>query len=367
MVIHVRPITNEEGNRLAHIVRHGKDPIELKRAQVVLSSAQGFAPPKIGTIVLMTPGYVRTLIHSFNLHGFKMLKPDWKPGGNRKFTEEEKQELVSLATSRPADLGLPFQQWSLRRLKSEAEKRRIVNSISKEWLRVILDESEISFQSVRTWKESKDPEFEEKKQRIDRLTRKKHNPPVVLSLDEMGPFSLIPHGGRGWFRQTDPGRIPANYHKHEGVRYEYISLNVYHQQLSVKQFECKGGVPWLEFLKDERSKYPIEQRVYMIQDGLYAHWTPDIRRWARSTNTALVPIATNASWMNPVECHTGDLQKLALDGTDYKKWDEVEKSFENAVNYRNAERKARGKTFRDTQLARRDGRRKHRLPLWKRH
>jgi hypothetical protein len=80
MVIHVRAITNEEGNRLSNIVRHGKDPIELRRAQVVLSSAQGFTPPKIGKIVLMTPGYVRTLIHSFNLHGFKMLKPDWKPG-----------------------------------------------------------------------------------------------------------------------------------------------------------------------------------------------------------------------------------------------------------------------------------------------
>lgn len=59
MVIHVRPISNEEGNRLRRIVRHGKDPIELKRAQVILSSAQGFTPPRIGDIVLMTPAYVR--------------------------------------------------------------------------------------------------------------------------------------------------------------------------------------------------------------------------------------------------------------------------------------------------------------------
>ena len=41
MVVHVRPITNEEGNRLVSIVRRGKDPIEVRRAQVVLSSAQG--------------------------------------------------------------------------------------------------------------------------------------------------------------------------------------------------------------------------------------------------------------------------------------------------------------------------------------
>jgi DDE superfamily endonuclease len=366
MVIHVRSITNEEGNKLRSIVRRSKDPIEIRRAQVVLASAQGFAPPKIGEIVLMTPGYVRTLLHSFNLHGFKMLQPDWKPGGNRKFTDEEKQELVSLATSRPSDLGLPFQQWSLRRLKSEAEKRRIVASISKEWLRVILDESEISFQSVKTWKESKDPEFEKKKQRIERLTRKQHNPPIVLSLDEMGPFSLIPHGGRGWFEQRKPSRIPANYRKLQGVRFEYICLNVYHQQLSITQYEHKGGEPWLEFLKKQRSHYPPDERVYMIQDGLRAHWTPDLRRWAHSTRTTLVRTATNASWMNPVECHTSDIQKLALSGTDYKSWDDLDRAFLKAVSYRNSERKARGKKFRDTQITK-DGRRKHRRPLWKRH
>jgi transposase len=365
MVVHVRSITNEEGNKLRQIVRHGKDPIEMKRAQVVLASAQGFTPPKIGEIVLMTQEYVRALIKSFNQEGLDMLKPHWKPGGNRKFTPEQKDELVSLATSQPKNLGLPFQQWSLRRLKSEAVNRGIVDSISKEWLRIILDESDISFQSVRTWKESKDPEFEKKKRRIERLTRKKHNPPVVLSLDEMGPFSLIPHGGKGWFEEKNPGRIPANYYKFEGVRYEYICLNVYHQILSVKQYEHKGGSPWLEFLKNQRSNYPLDGRVYLIQDGLPAHWTPDIRRWARKNNVTLVPTAKNASWMNPVECHTGDIQKLALSGTDYRSWDEVEKSFENAVNYRNIERRERGKRFGDTQ--RKDGRRKHRRPLWTRH
>jgi transposase len=170
VVIHVRPISNEEGNRLRRIVRHGKDPIELKRAQVILSSAQGFTPPRIGDIVLMTPAYVRELISRFNDEGFDMLKPQWRPGGNKKFTPEQKERLVSLATSKPKNLGLPFRQWSLNSLRNEAVKKGIVDSISLEWLRVILDESEVSFQSVKTWKESKDPEFEEKKRRIERET-----------------------------------------------------------------------------------------------------------------------------------------------------------------------------------------------------
>jgi hypothetical protein len=54
MVIHVRSITNAEGNRLRTIVRHPKDPIELRRAQVVLSSAQGFTPPYIVRLVGMS-------------------------------------------------------------------------------------------------------------------------------------------------------------------------------------------------------------------------------------------------------------------------------------------------------------------------
>jgi hypothetical protein len=124
--------------------------------------------------------------------------------------------------------------------------------------------------------------------------------------------------------------------------------------------ECHG----LSSSKGERSKYPSDQRVYMIQDGLSAHWTDDIERWARKNRVTLVPTATNASWMNPVECHTGDIQKLALDGTDFGSWDKVAKSFENAVSYRNIERNERGKRFRDSQ---RDGRRKFRRPLWTRH
>ncbi len=148
------------------------------------------------------------------------------------------------------------------------------------------------------------------------------------------------------------------------MRYEYICLNVYHQQLTVKQYEHEGGEPWLDFLKNQRSNYPLDERVYLKQDGLPAHWAPDIRRWARKSDVTLVPTAKNASWMNPVECHTGDIQKLALSGTDYRSRDEVEKSFENAVKYRNMERKERSKRFRDTQ---RDGRRKHRRPLWTRH
>ena len=60
MLIHVRAITNAEGKRLRTIVRHPKNTIELRRAQVVLSSAQ-FTQPYIARLVGMRVDYVRTL------------------------------------------------------------------------------------------------------------------------------------------------------------------------------------------------------------------------------------------------------------------------------------------------------------------
>ena len=102
MVVRVREISDDEGNRLRRIVRHGRDAIEMKRAQVIMASAQGFTPPKIAVIALMSEDYVRQLIHAFNLHGFAMLKPHWGPGPKVKFTEAQREGLVALATSRCA-------------------------------------------------------------------------------------------------------------------------------------------------------------------------------------------------------------------------------------------------------------------------
>lgn len=362
MVVRVRDLTDEEGNKLRRIVRHHQSAIEVKRAQVILASAQGFTPPKIAVIALMSEDYVRTLIKAFNEHGFAMLQPKWGPGRPSRFSDDQRKALVDLALSRPKDLGLPYAQWSLSRLREEAMKRGLVDSISEEWLRVILHESEVSHQSLRTWKESPDPEREVKKRYIERLTRMPHNPPVVLSGDEIGPIQLIPQGGSGWFPTGLPGRIPAEYHKEFGTTYYFLMLNVYHQQLSGQVAPTKHAVRWLEFLKEERAKYPDDQLVYIIQDGLSSHWTPEIRWWAGHHNVVLVPSAKHASWMNPVETHARDIEELALPGTNFTTVAEVGEALDAAVEYRNDERIRRGKRFRDTVRANR--RHQARIPVW---
>jgi transposase len=323
-----------------------------------MASAQGFKPPDISDLTAYSVDQVRTIIKAFNEDGFDSLNPKYCGGRPLKFSEEQRAQLVALATSRPKDLDLPFQQWSLSRLKKEAIRMGIVEDISQEWLRVILHEATITRQSIKTWKESKDPEFEKKKRRIDRLLAIKRNPPIVLALDEMGPLSLTPKGGKCWAPEKKPHRVPATYNKKQGVRYFFGVFNTKKKRIWGQLRKHKKEKDWFSFLKAIRRRYPKGDRIYVIQDNYTPHWTPTIRKWARKNRMCLVPTPTNASWLNPIECEFGPLQDLVFPGSNYESWGEVEEIFKIATKYRNQNRE---------RMVRKRRKRKVRKPLWLRH
>lgn len=163
MCIYVREITNEEGQKLQRLLRRSKDPVEMRRAAVVLQSAQGFKVLKIARSQFYTEKHVRTIIKRFNEEGFASLKSNYSGGRPPKFDKETRLDIVDTAMSRPQDLGLPFTQWSLTKLRAYLIKKRVVDTISIERLRQILKEEGFSYQRSKTWKESKDLDFEAKK------------------------------------------------------------------------------------------------------------------------------------------------------------------------------------------------------------
>ena len=97
--------------------------------------------------------------------------------------------------------------------------------------------------------------------------------------------------------------------------------------------------------------------MHIIMDNLSAHSTEDIVKWAKENGVSFAPTPTNASWLNPVECHIGDIQRLALKDTDYTKWPEVDAALQSAIRYKNAHRKEmlenREKRKKDKRTARR--------------
>ena len=323
-MLRVRAFPGDEGPALSRLVKRSNDPTVVKRAMIVLHSMQGFSPPKIARLVLWSEAWVRQVIKEYNRIGRDALYPKKSPGPEPKFTPEIRKAIVTFALSRPKDHGWQGPtSWSLDLLRESLVYEGVLESISRERLRQILLEESVTFQSVKTWKSSTDPKFKEKLRRLEELTNRPHNPPIVVAVDEMGPISLQPYSGHTWARSGHPDRVPATYKRLGGVRYLMGAYDYYHKRFRGYLSNDKTGRGYARFLRWVRRKYPLGGRIYLIQDNLSTHTTPEVVAAARRLKITFAPTPTNASHLNPIETHFRTLRRWAFTRTNYTDWDEA--------------------------------------------
>jgi transposase len=316
----LREITNDEGNRLLRIVRRTSGSVVTwRRAQIVLLSAQGMAPPRISEVVFTDPDTVRDVIHNFNRDGFEALYPRYAGGRPQTFTLPKRQEIKRIALSDPTDLDQPFATWSLSKLADYLVAEGVVTDISHEGLRRLLREEGVRFQAVRTWKRSNDPDFEAKRDRIMELyALAEAGQAVVICLDEFGPLNLQPQpGGKGWAPRAKPKRIRATYTRPHGVRHLISAYDVGSDRLYGHVKTRKGRVEFLAFCRYIRSLYPAEIRLHFVLDNFSPHKGEQVRAWAAANNIELAYTPFYASWLNRIEAQFRALRYFTLAGTDH--------------------------------------------------
>jgi hypothetical protein len=99
----------DEGRKLARRIRTAKNPVRMRRAIVVLMSAQGQTVRDITSLPQVSDDYVRDVIHAFKERGFDALDP--KPRGRRpcKIGEQIRAWIYTIVRTSPANRG-----WSQR-------------------------------------------------------------------------------------------------------------------------------------------------------------------------------------------------------------------------------------------------------------
>ncbi|WP_252446048.1 helix-turn-helix domain-containing protein [Pseudonocardia humida] len=108
----VRPLSMDEGRKLARITRTAKNPVRLRRAIVVLMSGQGQSVRAITSLLQVSEDYVRDVIHAFNERGFDALDPKPSGGRRRKIGEQVRTWICRIARTSPTDWGLHgFSTW----------------------------------------------------------------------------------------------------------------------------------------------------------------------------------------------------------------------------------------------------------------
>jgi transposase len=339
--VFVRSVSPDEAMRLRRISRQSKVFALRQRAQIILASDSAVAAAQIAQVLQTDENQVRRVIAEFNVDGMDSLRPPIGGGHPRRIDDATREGIRAIALARPGDLGEPGTRWSLSRLRRYLLRRRVVKAISKEHLRRLLNKMGITAQRTRTWKWSNDPLYEEKKQWVlgaYQAAEAGTLDGVLVCFDECGPISLKPHPGRGWFARGRPARQRATYKKNKGVRKLLGAYDVGVDRLWGR-LEGRSVTTQvvLEFLKDIRRRYRAEVQVYIVMDGLSAHWTQEIRDWAAANRVGLIATPTNASHLNRIECHFWAYVEFVINGSDYSDWTQFAKATQAYIRRRNCD------------------------------
>ncbi len=331
--VFVRELTVAEGARLKSISKRAKYQSKRQRAMILLASSTGMSAPQIAGLVRTDESRVRKTIHAFNDEGFDSLDPDYRGGRPKHTTPQERDRIVSVARARPDTQGVALTRWSLPKLA--AHLAGIGVEVSAEALRQILIGAGLSHQRTRSWKQSPDPAFAEKAERVLGLYRAKPKDGVVVCFDEMGPIGLIPHHGSGWAPERLPERLRSTYPKQGGVRYLFGAYDVHDDRLHGRLRIHKNAGEVLAFYRQIRMRYEPRLRIYLVADNLSTHKTPAIHEWAAKSNVELVFTPTYASFLNRIECHFWGIGEFVIKNADYPDWETLTKAMADHIHYRN--------------------------------
>lgn len=353
----VRDLAPQEGQKLLQIIRRGTGSVvRWRRAQIVLWSAQHMSVQQIAEIAFTSEDRVREVIHNFNADGFDSLAPKYAGGRPPTFTLPQRQQIKKIALSRPQDHGLPFSTWSLSKLAEFLVAEGVVDDISHEGLRVLLREEGVSFQVIKTFKQSNDPDFEAKKNRILELYAiadgtsepGEDDPTVIICVDEFGPLNLQPHPGKQWApiaagsgdaEQPRRRRRRATYNRPHGVRHMMGAYDLNRDRLYGHIVVKKDRIAFLRFMRYIRSWYPPDVRIGIVLDNFSPHLSTKtdqrVGEWAAANNVELAYTPTYSSWLNRIEAQFQALRYFTLDGTDHASHREQASMIRRYIIWRN--------------------------------
>ena len=164
------------------------------------------------------------------------------------------------------------------------------------------------------------------------VNRRATNGPTI-AFDEFGPLEIRPQAGRSWARRAYRHR--ATYTRRHGVRHWLAFLDVHENRLWGYSRPRKRSGEVLEVLKRMRRRYPADQRIHLILDNFSPHGTPLVRDWCRRNNIHMIWTPTNASWLNPIECHFTSVKEFVIRNSDYPDHHQLADALRCYATYRN--------------------------------
>ena len=166
MALQLRALSADERIKIDRLTHAQTAPVRLaRRAHLIALAAQGLTAPQIAQQLQISEKAVRQWLKRFETAGLDGLEDAPRSGRPPTYRPDETNRVIAKARSLPPkpEQGEtpPTCHWTLDRLQAELAKEGI--SIKRSQIRRILKAEQIKWQQPRTWLESNDPQFAEKR------------------------------------------------------------------------------------------------------------------------------------------------------------------------------------------------------------
>jgi transposase len=329
-LLFVRPPTDAERQALEAALR-SPDAFVLRRAQIVLASAQGEGVGAIAPRVGFTGQAVRQVIHAFNAQGLAVLgRGSSRPHTTYVALDAPRAEaLRDLLHRSPREFDKPTSLWTLDLAAAVAYEQGLTAwRVSGETIRATLARMGVRWRRAKEWITSPDPEYLRKKARRDRLIRlAQRHPDWLLGFeDEVWWSRLARPALHAWQDDEQPVRL--------------IEQTVARDDPDPKALACYGllvrcwdtaaqrsEAMWLRFVAGRpvsavtidflrwcaaKAQAQGQRAVLLVGDNASWHDSQIVRTWLRQHNRQVklsgqgvrllacyLPI--KSPWLNPIE------------------------------------------------------------------
>jgi transposase len=329
-------LTLEELEQLQRLSRSTKaEAREVRRAQILALYQAGETVAEIARSVGMTRNSVAKWINrALSVGPSAALKDAYHRPKAPVITEEASVWVVSLACTKPKDLGYAAELWTrsalAQHVRTHAEDagHPSLSKAAKATVQRILAKQPLHPERVQYYLERRDPNFDEKMKNIllvyrlvslqneDSGPEARARPVVTVSVDEKPGVQAISNTAPDL--APVPGKHPQVARDHEYKRLGTCSvvaaLDLHDGHITARVEDRHRSAEFVALLKDLDSYYPPECSIRLILDNHSAHLSKETYAYleTRPNRFRYVLTPTHGSWLNIVETLFGKMARTFL-------------------------------------------------------
>ena len=277
---------------------------QAQRAKMILRAAEGKSNQEIAAqlgVKVQTVGRWRNRFAELGIAGIEKDLP--RGGRPRQPREQVESEIIRKTTQ---ETPTNATHWSTRSLAEEL-------GVTQSMVHRVWKANGLKPHRVRTFKLSRDPNFESKLIDVVGLYL---NPPeraLVISADEKSQIQALDRTQPGL--PIVPGRCGTMTHdyKRNGTTTLFAAIDMAQGKVIASCMPRHRHQEWIKFLKQIDRETPSDLDIHLIVDNYATHKHPKVKAWLKRNRRFHVHfIPTSSSWLNVIERFFRDLDAKRL-------------------------------------------------------